>query len=442
MKNDKTIESVVTDGLCTGCGTCFAVCPVSAVNMTKSNRQGTYVPQINWEMCNQCGICFEVCPGHSVDYEQLNRSLFGKEPLDTVLGCYLNCYAGHATDYDIRYNATSGGMVTALLISALGAGIIDGALVTRMSQENPFEPEPFIARTKAEIISAARSKYCPVPANIALRGILKEDGKYAVVGLPCQISGMRKAEELNSSLKAKIVLHLGLFCIQSQNFQAVEFLLWQRGINKEDVSGFQYRGTGWPGGGTIYLKDGRQFFIPLVPDLREVYDVSFFPFRCKLCTDPANEFADICFGDAFLPEFLSKDSLGTSSIVSRTQKGEEFLQSMADRGIIDLYSLPAERIRWAQEDFHLKKSAFKIFRWYTRVMRRKLPEHDTKLSRLRPIDVIESGKHLMAGFLSSKRLLWPLVLPYIRLMRFLAVLAGRMLRFLRLGRVLRSVKGY
>lgn len=59
-------------------------------------------------------------------------------------------------------------MVSALLIFALEQGIIDGALVTKMSENNPLEPQPFIARTREEIISAAKSKYCPVRIRLPL----------------------------------------------------------------------------------------------------------------------------------------------------------------------------------------------------------------------------------------------------------------------------------
>jgi len=79
--------------------------------------------------------------------------------------------------------------VTALFIFALEKGLIDGALVTGMKKDKPLEPEPFIARTREKIISARGSKYCSVPANIALKEILKakEEERFAVVGLPCHI---------------------------------------------------------------------------------------------------------------------------------------------------------------------------------------------------------------------------------------------------------------
>ena len=116
--NNNTIAQVVKDGLCTGCGTCIALCPEEAIKLTRNEKKGIYVPELNEEKCNNCGICYEVCPGHEVDFKQLNLEIFGKEPEDVLIGNYLNCYFGHATDYDIRYNSASGGLVTQLLIFA------------------------------------------------------------------------------------------------------------------------------------------------------------------------------------------------------------------------------------------------------------------------------------------------------------------------------------
>ena len=246
---DETITQVVKDGLCTGCGTCVALCPNEAIKLTINEKKRIYAPELNEEKCNICGICYEVCLGHSVDFNQLNLETFGKKPEDVLIGNYLNCYIGHSTDYDIRYNSASGGLVTQLLIFALEEGIIDGALVTRMKKDNPLEPEPFIAGTKEEIIEASRSKYCPVPANIALKEILesKEGERFAVVGLPCHIHGIRKAEIINKKLKEKIVLHIGIFCSHAPNFWGTELLLERMSIKREEVIKLDYRGEGWPG---------------------------------------------------------------------------------------------------------------------------------------------------------------------------------------------------
>jgi len=321
------------------------LCPEEAIELTVNEKKGIYVPELNEDECNNCGICYEVCPGHEVDFKQLNLEIFGKEPEDILIGNYLNCYVGHSTDYDIRYNSASGGLVTQLLIFVLEEGIIDGALVTKMKKDKPLEPEPFIARTQEEIIEASKSKYCPVPANIVLKEISrsKEGEKFAVVGLPCHIHGIRKAEQINKKLREKIVLHLGIFCNHTPNFLGTEFLLNKLKIKKEDVKNLNYRGEGWPGSMKISLASD-EILIPEQDYWGRLFGLNFFtPTRCLLCSDSICELADISFGDAWLPE-LSNDKIGKSIIVSKNEIGEKVLQAMKLKNKVELNKVNAKKV--------------------------------------------------------------------------------------------------
>ena len=354
---DETIAQVVKDGLCTGCGTCISLCPNEAIKLTINERKGIYIPELNEEKCNDCGICYKACPGHEVDYKKLNSEIFGKHPENVLIGNYLNCYIGHSTDYDVRYNSASGGLITQLLIFAIEEGIIDGVLVTKMKKDKPLEPEPFIARTKEEIIESSRSKYCPVPANVALKEILKsEEGeRFAVVGLPCHINGIRKAEQINKSLKEKISFHIGIFCGHTPNFLGTEFLLDKLGIKKEDVKNLNYRGEGWPGSMKISLESGG-LLLPLPDYWGGLFGLNFFtPARCLLCSDGICELADISFGDAWLPE-LSDDKIGKSIIVSKSEIGEQLLQAMKLKNKIELNETSVKKVIQSQaEMLHFKK---------------------------------------------------------------------------------------
>jgi len=375
LKN--TIESVVNDELCTGCGTCVGICPLSAIEMVKNNSKGIYLPQLDDEKCNQCGICLDACPGHSVNFQQLNLDIFGQEPQDILLGNYLNCYIGHATDYEIRYNSASGGLVTALLIFALDEGLINGALVTKMSEQNPLEPQPFIARTKEQIISAAKSKYCPVPANIALKEILKEEGKFAVVGLPCHIQGVRKAELVNKKLREKIVFHFGLFCSYTPSFLGTESLLKQLKTKKEEVTNLDYRGEGWPGGVSIQLKSGRQLFLPHgeVWGAKIGFGLFFWPKRCALCCDATSELADISFGDAWLPE-LSEEKIGESLLLCRTEVGKHLIQTAEAKRRLELSQTDA-KVPTASGTFYIKKRSLNA---RIKLFHRNIPRSDNALN--------------------------------------------------------------
>jgi len=354
----QTVKTVVNQGLCTGCGTCVGICPTSAVKIRLDKRKGTYIPELIENECNQCGICLDACPGHSIDFGKLNLEVFGKDSEDSLLGNYICCYLAHATDREIRYSSASGGLVTSLLAYALEQGLIDGALVTRMKTDNPLEPEPFVARTREEILQALGSKYCPVPANVALREVLERGGQYAVVGLPCQISGIRKAEEASKTLRERVSLHLGIFCSHTLSFRGTEFLLRKLGIRNEEVAEISYRGGGWPGELRIRLKNEDERAIPSQGSLWNTIFGGFLftPYCCLFCGDVTNELADLSFGDAWLPEIMLKGSTGESVVISRSERGEALLQAASSKGTIELAGLDAKDVVRSQRMFlHFKK---------------------------------------------------------------------------------------
>ena len=411
---NKTIEETVSVGLCTGCGTCVALCPNSAIIMARNEDR--YAPQLIQERCNHCGICYDVCPGHSVDFEELNFATFGKESKDILMGNYVHCYIGHSTDPSIRYNSASGGLVTALLIFAIEEGIVDGALVTRMSDKNPLEPEVFIARNKEEIISASKSKYCPVPANIAIKEVLKEDGKIAAVGLPCHIHGIRKAEMIDKRLE-KIVLHFGLICHHAPTFLATEYLLQKMDIKKEDIQKIDYRGEGWPGGMSIKLKNGHKIFVPQFSNVYwgAVFQSYFIPIRCASCSDKICELSDISFGDAWLPE-PSGERWGESIIVSRNRISEELLQNAMSKKKIKLYETDRQKVLQSQGLRSVKKrisARISIFKGLSK----RVPAYNQKLLGSDLFDYVGAFSLYLQTNISSKRYLWILVDPYLSLLR-------------------------
>ena len=359
LPNDRVaIEEVVEGGLCTGCGTCAAICPTSAIRMRVDERKGIYIPELIENDCNLCGTCLEVCPGYSIGLTERNLEVFGKEPEDSLLGNYIGCYLAYATNGEIRYNSASGGLITSLLIFALEQGLIDGALVTRMKRDRTLEPESFVARTNEDIIQALGSKYCPVPANIALREILERDGRYAVVGLPCHIYGIRKAEAVNKILRERIGLHLGIFCSHTLSFRGTEFLLRKLGIINEELASISYRGGGWPGGLRIGLKNGGERFIPNQDWLWNTIFGGFFftPSCCLSCADVTNELADISFGDPWLREIMRTEHEGRSTVISRSERGEALIRAAGSEGAIELEVLDAKDVIRSQRLFlHFKK---------------------------------------------------------------------------------------
>jgi coenzyme F420 hydrogenase subunit beta len=345
------IESVVIDGLCTGCGTCAGVCPTEAISMRILD--GLFLPEVEEEKCTSCGLCLRCCAGHSLDVKELSLRALGKQPEDKSLGNHMKCYVGHSNDDNIRRNSSSGGMITQLLVFALEKDMIDGALVIRKRKDSPLKTEPFIARTREEIISVSRSKYCPAATNEALGQVLREKGRFAVVGLPCHIHGIRKAEQNVKELKERVVLRIGLMCSHTVNFLGTEFLLRKLGIAREQIAQIEYRGQGWPGSMLVELKTRSRLSIPYVGKWNAYWPIFssflFTPKRCAMCPDETNELADISVGDAWLPE-LKHGLGGESIIVTRTKYGEEILNQAYRAGTISLRSICSERVKSSQAD--------------------------------------------------------------------------------------------
>lgn len=360
------IDEVVKSDLCTGCGTCVALCPSNAIELNRNN-DGSYEPHIKSENCKSCGSCFRVCPGKGIDYELLNEFVFSQNATDELLGNSLGFYLGRSMDKKILKAAASGGLVSSLLEFALEENIIDGALLVRMNSDNPFEPEIFVARTREEILSAAQSKYLPVPLNSKLKEIMETDGKFAVVGLPCHMHGIRKAEMVSEKLRNKMKLHLGLMCSHTLNIYALEFLFKNSKIKTENVKEMKFREGEWPGRVTIKLYRGKDITIAF-PRLSLFFNTYLFtPLRCTQSSDFINDFSDISFGDAHSEKDKS-NRRGESLIVTKTSTGEEILQKARSKGKINIIEVDREVVLKAQRVglFFKKKTIeqrIRILKW-------------------------------------------------------------------------------
>lgn len=333
--------SIVYDaGLCTQCGTCAAMCTRSAIQLEWDGKSG-YVLSVDEDLCNDCGLCYEICPGHDVDFVGLSDRFLGEGTDNQRIGRYLSCHVGHAIQETVRYNAASGGIVTALLAAALRKGEIDGAIVTRMNPESPLEPLSYLATTEEEIFAATGSKYCPVAANLTLRELLSTEGKFAVVGLPCHIQGLRKAQTRNHKLRAKVAFCVSIFCGLNMSPTGTRVMLRRQGISTENVDQIKYRGAGWPGSLQVELRDGQTCTEPYL----NYFDDNFMCYemhRCNLCCDSFGELADISCGDAWLPEYKRSDDQGTSVLVVRSERGRDLLSSVGP-GVLTLEPLSIDK---------------------------------------------------------------------------------------------------
>ena len=295
IERDWALNQIVDSDLCAKCGTCSVVCPNNLIDF----KERPY-------LCEDClrkgnGMCSEVCP----------RTIAGSYDIRNRLNSFEEY---HYAKSDIE--GQSGGVVTKLLQHLLDDGKIDGAVVIGA---NEWKPVSMIVTTSDGLFdnnNTSKSKY----AISSLQAIRKagEMGldKIAVVGLPCQVAGLRNiqyhkfiskhgAERGKNGKPAKIPkieYVFGLFCTEKFEYSELIDKVNSLDISMDDVVKCDVKGKN---------------FIISTED--EDYPVSLSEINaspgCLMCRDFDAELADISFGDKGSPD-------GFSTVVVRTQKGK------------------------------------------------------------------------------------------------------------------------
>ena len=360
------IQYTVRNDLCTGCGVCQGACPSKAISVVVKN--GEFRPQIESSRCNNakgCHRCFDSCPGVGINLIDEARKEFSEECVaeDKYMGRYLCCYTGYSNDAELRYHAASGGSLSQFLIWLLENDKIDGAVVTKFDKDSPLKVKTFVARTKEEIISAKSSKYAPTTLDGVIDEIKNESkNRFVIVGVPCQIEGVRKILSTDKRLKSKICGLFSIYCSGTRSFGFTEYVMKERGINLDELDYLAYRDNGCLGGlvakgpNTDFYEDYQSYCHPL----RSI----FFPGRCLLCSDHFGELADISFGDIH-KEPYSNDKVGVNSIITRSMKWDALLKAAQEQRQISLFPIAHTEILSAQKMAYVKKKrnvAFSMIR--------------------------------------------------------------------------------
>lgn len=327
---------------CTRCGCCVSVCPVGCVYIDRYPVKG--------DGCISCGLCTTVCPAEGINLKKTAEELFKNSNYHEHMGRFKATYTGYAQDPTIREKATSGGVVTSLLLCLLEQHIIDSALVVSFSSP-PWKTTYEIATCKEEIIKSAQTKYQVTPLCVPLKDL--ECKRIAVVGPPCVIQGLRRIQKY-SEVGEKIKILIGLFCWVNMEREATEFLLKKLGIALDEVESIEYRSGDHLGGFKVQLKNGDTTFLG-----KECYNtlpLLFAPQPCVYCPDFSNELADISVGDA---KFVQSKE-GHTFIIVRSEQGEKILKTCADNRYITVEKSDMEEIVLSERSALLfKKGAYK-----------------------------------------------------------------------------------
>lgn len=364
-------EDVIDTGLCTHCGTCAGLSN-SSIAMVRGERGPLPIPQRDAPP-ELPELALHTCPGLGINYPELFHWLFESLPENWLIGVVRGMFLGYSLIPRIRRAGSSGGVITQSLLYLLNKNLIDGAIVLKHGEPEPWLSTPIIAQSVEQIEAAAQSVYVPIPTNTILAEIDSFSGRLAYVGLPDQVAAIRRLQYLGHSGARKIEYIIGPYVGTLMYLESIRsYLRSHNEMTMDGVKELRYREGEWPGYLQIKLKNGS------ILREKKFYYNYLIPFYLSasslLSVDFTNELTDISVGDAWNPQ-LEKKGEGFSVILARTQQGLQLINNMKDDGLLALTDTSPETVlamHGHMLDFK-KRGTFIRLKWLQR-FGRPIPE--------------------------------------------------------------------
>ncbi len=325
---------------CAGCGQCVALCAKGMLfwgsdeSPALEKREKTL--GLSWGTLDSCSFCpqfcEEACPRLEDEWPTLRPWRVVSVRTRGVV------QSGEPSDV-IRY----------LLVSALSAGLIDGAILTDMDPWR-LEAVPKVLTTVGEIMDTLAMPYLWAPTlsilNDAVFGRKLQD--LAIVGTPCVSQALRKlrstTNERLAPYRKTARLSIAMFCTGVYHPTTINSVLAEElGIDLQKVKRLEVRPR--DDRLLVTLWDSSNKEVPL-------WKVESCTRRgCARCDDYLGDSADLAVGTVGAKE-------GFCTVITRTLAGEICLRNAIDFGLLEASEeVNQAALRQASEEKERRKRA-------------------------------------------------------------------------------------
>lgn len=338
MTPTERLYAIVEQGLCIGCGLCQSIAGSDRVSVSKT-MTGYLQPVVRGEL-DQATVdrIYAACPGTRV--EGLPERLLETDTRqDNVWGPWRRIVRAWAGDPQVRFEGSTGGVLTALGAYLLDSKRVDFILQVKTSATEPSFGDPVLSFTEADVFEAAGSRYGPAAALLDINQVLDRKQPFAFIAKPCDISALRNYARQDARVDELVKYWLTMVCGGYGTPQGTIEFYKRVGIDANEVTALRYRGRGCPGPTRVETTSGAQEF-HYIDYWGEDETTWTLPFRCKICPDGIGEAADIAAADTWIggsPNRVdSVDDPGVNALIARTRAGEELIAAAAADGALTL----------------------------------------------------------------------------------------------------------
>ena len=162
--------------ICTGCASCYSICPKNAITMT-AGTDGFLYPSVNPDKCIGCLACEKACPVINPSNPKNNSDR------PKTFACW-------NLDKQARWNSSSGGAFSALAKTVYE----QGGCVVGAAYDSEMYVRHLLTDSEEDLTKLRGSKYVQSDIGDTFRQVkerLTKGTTVLFVGTPCQIAGLR-----------------------------------------------------------------------------------------------------------------------------------------------------------------------------------------------------------------------------------------------------------
>lgn len=313
-----SIEQIVANDLCIGCGLCESVTE-GRVTMTLT-ASGSLRPSSTSDFTtNEEALLNAACPGAAA--EARPEKSFDVDPIWGAHGTMTHAWAGNP---DIRFKSATGGVLTALGVHLLRTGTVQFVLHVGADPDRPMRTRTVFSETTESVIRNTGSRYGPTSPLDRFHEALDRAEPFAVIAKPCDLGAIHRLSRADARVDRFCTVRLAMVCGGQSRLSKSKLLLTEAGFDEARLQTFRYRGHGNPGPTVLETVDGEKYettYQELWAD-ESSWDLET---RCKVCPDPLGEAADISAADVWPGGGPTGEDDGFNGVIVRSSRGEALL---------------------------------------------------------------------------------------------------------------------